>query len=349
MARLARELSQDALAQKAKITQGYLSKIEHGLSEPDEATVEALSKVLGFPVTFFYQSDQVLGLPVSVHPMFRKRASVGKRALDALQAQLNVRLLHLRRLLSSVELKQQLELPALDVDEHGGNPERIAELVRRMWLVPNGPVQNLTALVEKAGCIVVSCELPELSVDGITVRAIDLPPCIFLNAGLPGDRQRFTLAHELGHLVMHRTPTPSMEEEAHAFASAFLMDRHGLSDSVRGARVTLPLLAQLKPIWKVSMQALLMRLQFVGSVQPSQSSYLWRRISALGYRTHEPDDLSFAPERPSVMPRLIEVHLGVLGYSIAELGTALHVFEEELTTMYGLKVAQSSRRLTVVK
>lgn len=65
-------------------------------------------------------------------------------------------------------------------------------------------------------------ELPEAAMDGVTMHAPDTLPCIFLNRSQPADRLRFSLAHELGHLIMHRVPTLQMEEEANAFAAAFL-------------------------------------------------------------------------------------------------------------------------------
>jgi Zn-dependent peptidase ImmA (M78 family)/transcriptional regulator with XRE-family HTH domain len=348
VARLSRGMSQETLAEKAKLTQGYVSKVEAGvIVEPDEAAVSEFARVLDYPASFFYEPDRMIGLPVSVHPMYRKRASVGKRAIDTLQALMNIRLFHLRRLLNSTDHNRKIPLPEMDPDEYGG-AERIAELVRRTWLVPNGPIQNLTAFIERAGCVVVSCELPDESVDGVTLRVVDLPPVIFLNSSLPADRQRFTLAHELGHLIMHRTPSVDMESEANLFASALLLDRAGILERVRGTRVTLALLAQLKPAWRVSMQAILYRLEKLGAVTSSQAGYLWRQMSTLGYRTHEPDELSFPAEQTSVMPRLIEMHLKDFNYTTEQLSKALHSLEPEMVAMYGLE-SKKSPRLRVVK
>ena len=68
-----------------------------------------------------------------------------------------------------------------------------------------------------------------------------------------------TLAHELGHLVMHRFPSPDMENEAHAFASAFLMPAGDIRPYLQSRRIDLQLLASLKPEWRVSMQSIIMR------------------------------------------------------------------------------------------
>jgi Zn-dependent peptidase ImmA (M78 family) len=84
------------------------------------------------------------------------------------------------------------------------------------------------------------------------------------NVEQPADRMRFTLAHELGHLVMHHDqPTQSMEQEANEFASAFLMPARDIRPHF-ARRVDLRLFAELKPVWRVSMASLLMRARSLG-------------------------------------------------------------------------------------
>ena len=108
----------------------------------------------------------------------------------------------------------------------------------KTWLVPDGPISNLTASCERAGIIVVWCDF-DAPIDEITMRVRDLPPCIFLNGGATADRMRFSLAHELGHIIMHRIPTDEMEDEANRFAGEFLVPEKLLTNQVIGNRVTL--------------------------------------------------------------------------------------------------------------
>jgi len=123
---------------------------------------------------------------------------------------------------------------------------RGAAVVRAHWLIPNGPLPNLTAAVERAGAVVVHSPLNGSAVSGITISVPGLLPIVLLNSEQPADRMRFTLAHEIGHLVMHRFPNPDMERQASDFASALLMPateiKHALS-----ARLDLRRLAALKP------------------------------------------------------------------------------------------------------
>ena len=194
----------------------------------------------------------------------------------------------------------------------------------------------------------VHCDFAALSVDGVTVSSPGLPPCIFLNRNQPADRQRFSLGHELGHIVMHRVPSPTMEDDANAFASAFLMPTPEIRPYLSG-RLTIQKLAALKPVWRVSMQALLYRAMTVQAITKNQSQYLWRQISALGYRRSEPPELDFPAEEPDVLPQMIRVHLDELGYEVEELCSALHVFEDDLRSMHPLPGNPSSPNLRLIK
>lgn len=345
IARQARGWSQAELSKNSGISQANLSKLENGLIGPSDDVLESVSRSLQFPQTFFFQTDRVIGLPVSVQ--YRKRASVGQRSIERLEAELNVRILHVRRLLSAAQFDAELVLPRLDVDEFGGDPERIADLVRRTWLVPSGPIRNLIGWVERAGCIVIHCDFAALAVDGVTVQISDMPPCIFLNRNQPADRQRFSLAHELGHVVMHRVPSPEMEDEANAFAAAMLMPARDIRQYLSGRRLTIQHLAALKPVWRASMGSLLYRAKTIGELSENQSQYLWRQMSAMGYKRSEPPELDFKAEEPSVLPEIIRIHLEDLGYGLSDLSEILHSTVDDVRAMHPLP--GPSTHLRIVK
>jgi Zn-dependent peptidase ImmA (M78 family) len=155
--------------------------------------------------------------------------------------------------LQAVEHAPKRDIPKLDLDEYEGDIERIAALVRAHWLLPAGPLGNLTAALEVAGCIVVHSDMQGSAISGVTVSVAGIPPLILLNKDQPADRMRFTLAHELGHMVLHRFPGPNMEREANEFASALLMPARDIRGGLSG-RLDLRRLAALKADWRVSMQ-----------------------------------------------------------------------------------------------
>lgn len=348
VARQARCLSQAQLSTQSGLSQGNISKIENGISEPPQEVVEKIAKALGFPVSFFFQAYQPFGLPVSVHPMFRKKASVGVKALEQLEAELNIRLFHYQKLLRAAEIEADLPLPRLDIDDYDGDVQKIAELVRRTWGIPHGPIKNLVDYIERAGCVVIHCDFEGIGVDGVTITMRGMPPFIFLNRANPADRQRFTLAHELGHIVMHRLPVPDMEEQANLFASTLLMPPDQIRPYLSG-RLTVQKLASLKPIWRVSMASLLVTAHKTGYISDNQSQWLWRQFSSMGYRKVEPPELDFPVEKPTVMEEVFQIHADEYGYSAEEIAAVLHVGLEDARKLHPSVFFKQPSHLRVVK
>jgi Zn-dependent peptidase ImmA (M78 family)/transcriptional regulator with XRE-family HTH domain len=330
-----RSLSQAELAAMAGMTQGTLSKIEQGIKSVNEETAERLAEALACRPEFFFQAEREYGAPMSAHAMFRKKASASQRALDQLIAEMNVRIGHIRKFMVAVDFKPELSFPEYDLDDFGGNPEAVAESLRRAWLAPAGPIRNLTEFAERAGCVVVHCDMDCAKIDGVSYRIPGLPPLIFLNKNQPADRLRFSLAHELGHLVMHRYPSPSMEQEANQFASALLMPAQDIGADLRD--LTLERAAYMKPVWKVSMGALIMRASVLKKIDTYKGQYLWRQMSVRGYRLREPDAVSFARETTSLMDALVGNMANDMGYTRDEFAEAMHLHFDELAQMYGLQ------------
>lgn len=350
LARQYRRESQSAVAARAGIDQGYYSRVENGLvpDGPTEENVSKIAKALSFPTSFFYLEDGLSGLPLSVHPMNRRKASVGAPALRQVHAELNVRLIHLRRFLRAAEIHPELPLPEIDVYE-GGGPQQIAQTIRRAWSIPEGPIDNLTNYCERAGILVIWCDL-EAGVDGVTLKVRDLPPCIFLNRVVPPDRMRASLAHELGHVIMHRVPTDSMEEEANAFASEFMVPERQFRRQFAGrGHVSLDWLARQKAYWKMSMAFLLYQMGARQMVTRHQTEYVWKKISSLGWRLREPEETDFPYEQPSVFPELLRIHGEVLGYDIDTIGELVSTSTVDLQRMYQPYLGRGKSGLYIVK
>jgi Zn-dependent peptidase ImmA (M78 family)/plasmid maintenance system antidote protein VapI len=335
VAREMRGMSQATLAQKAQITQGHLSKLENRLTEPSSDTLARLSSALDFPSSFFLQPQRIYS-PVSIHRNYRKKASLSQRKLAQIHAELSIRVMNLKKLLQAVHFSPDLECRPFDIDDYEGAAERVAELVRQAWKLPRGPLGDLTDYMERAGVVIMKCDFQELEMDGITLIDPECPPCVFINQRQPPDRERFTLAHELGHILMHPFPTETMEAEANEFASAFLMPAADIKSSFAGGRVTLDLLARLKSVWRVSIQSLLVRSRSLGMITPNQYQYLWKQINFLKIRKHEPPGRNFPVEQPKALSDILKVHFDTLGYSVSELAGILHVRESDLRRIYDI-------------
>ena len=134
---------------------------------------------------------------------------------------------------------------------------------------------------------------------------------IVVAATTAGDRRRFSVAHELGHLVLHHTPegTPhALERQADAFAEAFLLPAAAMRE-VLVPPITLTTLADLKARWGVSLQALIRRAHTLDRLTPSQYRSLATQLGARGSRTWEP--ITVPVERPRALRQVAELLYGV--------------------------------------
>lgn len=347
LARESRGLTQIALAGRLGISQGHLSKIEAGLLQIPDATLARIAEALGYPTNFFTMREPVYGAGTSEF-FHRKRSAMSARLLAQVHAMVNIRRIQVGRLLRAVEIDEDL-VPEIDLEEFG-SPEEIARAVRASWALPRGPVLDLTRAVEGAGGIVIPMDLGTQLIDAVGRYVPGLPPLFFINRDAPADRTRLTLAHELGHMVMHRVPNADMEDQAFRFGAELLMPEQDVRSELDA--LTLDRLVWLKRRWRVSMGALLKRAETLGRIQPRRARYLWMTMSRLGYRTREPTEGDIAPEMPETLRDIVDAHIRGLGYSGEDLAHLVALLPAELESTYGVRGSSDPggrHRLRVVR
>lgn len=340
LARESRGLTQSRLARIARVSQGHLSKIEAGLIPVSESTLTSIAGALDYPLDFFHITETVFG-PSATEFYHRKRQAVSTTVLRRLHAQINIRRIHVAKLLAAVETGEN-NIPKIDPEEFGGSATEVARAIRAAWQLPAGPVKNLTKTIEDAGGIVVRCDFGTPQLDAISRWVPGLPPLFFVNRDAPGDRQRLTLAHELGHIVMHQIPNPQMENEAFEFGAELLMPAYDIRPYF--GEVTIPKLAALKPMWKVSMAALNRRARDIAAISERQYRFLLMRMGKLGYRTSEPPELDVPQEQPELLNEILRLYRTEFGYTLSDLATHLAVHQHELVASYELHVSPDEQR-----
>jgi Zn-dependent peptidase ImmA (M78 family)/transcriptional regulator with XRE-family HTH domain len=331
LARELRQVSQGSLCERIGVAQGTLSKIENEQLPATNELVAQIAQALALPASFFYQDFEYRNLPQTY---FRKY-NITQSLTKSIRAKITVLREHVKTLLDSVEMPED-RVPAVSLEEYAGSIEGLAAELRVHWNVRPGPVPNLTALLEKMGVLVLECDFGTAKVDAVSLRDNELPPTIFINPKMQGDRWRFTMAHELAHLIMHHgrfmvKEINDIEAEAHRFASSFLMPAKDIGSQLIG-RLTLDKLASLKSHWGVSMQALIMRAADLHRITDSQKRRLFMEMSKLGYRRDEP--VYIEREQPTFVNAVVRFHMEELEYSVQELAAALNVLEDDLYKLY---------------
>lgn len=332
LARESRGWTQAALASELRISQSKISKYEAGAIEVSEEDLEELARVLRFRIEFFLQEDAVYGFgsPCIYH---RKRASTTVGDLRRVHACVNVKRIQVDRLLRNVEMRAPLSFHRMDIDSFNGDPAAIARLLRKAWSLPNGPVSNVVSAIENAGGVVVDRDFDVDELDAVSQWAPNQPPLFFVNSGRPTDRLRWSLIHEVGHIVMHTIPSTNQEAEADKFAAEFLMPEREIRVDLSQQRVTLESLAALKMKWKVSMAALARCAHDLGITSSSEHQRIFVKMSKLRWRKQEP--VSLPSETPTLLPNIIDMHIKQLDFSWGDLSELLMVDEQAARDEYG--------------
>ena len=314
LAREVRAFSQEELATRADISQSKLSKLEAGLLIPSDDDLERLAKSLGFPIEFFMYSGR-RAAPGSSCIYHRKRQSLPVRELKRIHAQMDYLRIQIEQLLVGVDIKTPEAIYRIDADAFDGDAARIAKTIRQSWGIPAGPIDNLIGAIENAGGIVVKASFGTDKIDAISQWAKGLPPIFFVNSDAPGDRMRFSLCHELGHVIMHAIPTGDLESQADEFAAEFLLPETDILPELSG-QLNIQKLAALKPRWKVSMQAMARRAMNLGTLTQRQYVQIFMIMGKMGWRKREP--VTIEQETPRILKTIAEVYLNQ-GYSFEDL------------------------------
>ena len=331
LARQSRGLTQSELASQMQVGQGTVSKMEAGLAHPTKDELERLATTLCYPMHFFTQKRRVIG--AGINELFhRKHVVVSARKLNKVHACAAIRIMNIEDLLRSYEYCKP-EMPILPIEDFEANPEKIARTVRAMLQLPPGPIVSMTEVIEENGGIIIKMDIGTRHIAGFSRRGDNLPPVFFLNQDLLSDRWRWTLAHELGHMVMHTEPSnKDIEDEANRFAGEFLAPAHELKPQLW--ELSMDKLAGLKRYWKISIQALLMRAKQLGIIEDWKQRQMFMKLSKAGFRLREPEELDPPAEPPRRIQQIIAFHKTKLGYTDNDLQNALATSIDDIYSIY---------------
>ena len=311
LARSAAGLSLRALEARIgrRVTAQAIGKYERDESMPSSGVLIALAEALGVSVEYL-TSDQDIALEAVE---FRKRAISQKREERRVQAQvidLLERYLVVEELLAlpSVEWDKPREAP-YPVGDDFLAVDHAALSLRTHWNLGRNPIPSMVELLEECGVKVLAFDLH--TIGGLTAYARRngnrVASVIVVNSKHSGERQRFTLTHELGHLVLDVEANADPERAAQRFAGAFLMPADVLRREIGKRRTSIGWneLFSLKRLFGVSVQALVYRCRDIGIINDALFRRLFQDMSKFGWRSPPyPEPEPIKPEAPSRFKRL---------------------------------------------
>ncbi|WP_447927806.1 helix-turn-helix domain-containing protein [Vreelandella sp. EE27] len=224
-ARAAAGLSMQVLAQHVGVSANMIKKYEHDESMPGSGVLIKLAKSLGVRSEYFFRPMKVELTGVE----YRKRAKTPKKLLDKISADVldqAERWAELENLWPNSPLADFVIPEAFSKHfESLDEVENAANVLRANWALGTNPIHDLIDTFESRGILVITTNVDvETKFDGLQAKVAN-KPVIVVSSNWPGDRQRFTLAHELGHLLLHGRLGDHLDEEkaCNRFAGAFLL------------------------------------------------------------------------------------------------------------------------------
>lgn len=331
-ARLLRQKTQKEVVEAIGISQGSLSKAEHGLQELPMDIMSKLYDYYDLPETFFLRSEGVSPLG---HLYYRKKLTITNKVIDSFVAKVKIFKAIIDDLMSAVEL------PKYTLGNYVPNKnlsaKEIARKIRYELKVYNGAVPNLSTLLENNGIIIIRFDFGTDKIDGLTTITDSDRKVMFINNQMPNDRIRFSMAHELGHLVMHLGNPPrssdDAERQADEFASEFLMPEEEIRPML--LNVNIQTLGMLKRKWRVSMHALVRRAKDLETITYQQYRNLQMYFSKKGYTKSEPIPLPI--ENPTMWDETLKLYRDELGYSDEDLMSVMKINQRDFASWFSPK------------
>jgi len=304
--RLARGLSLDALTTELGgiVSKQALSKYEQGKIRPSPTVLVRLAEALGVKAAY-------LAAPLTARVEFiayRKFSGLSKKEEKRVENVVAGALEERLRLQEKIGWIEERSLPiqsliATNLDD----AEAAAGHLRRQWSLGLDPIASVVNVLENHSIHVIEIEAGE-KFDGISAVVNDTDgnlrgAGVVSRRNVAGERQRLSLAHELGHLVLKVAPTLDEEKAAFRFAGAFLAPAENLRREVgiRRAYIGPEELMLLKGRFGMSMQALLYRMKDLSIITDTHYREWAMEISRRGWRRQEPGEMP--PEQPQWLRR----------------------------------------------
>jgi Zn-dependent peptidase ImmA (M78 family)/DNA-binding XRE family transcriptional regulator len=296
---------------QGQVSAQAIGKYERDEMMPSSTVLLAMAKALHVSPEYLLSEREIELTGVD----FRKAPHAGvkeERAVEASVLDQVERYLELEELLPGVE--QPWDAPDEEAFAIGRveDAEQAADALRHLWQLGIDPIPFMAELLEDKGVKVIALDLPEnVSGSKAFVQRPDRQevPVIVVNQRHNGERQRFTLAHELAHLVLRCSGLSDAEQEkaADRFAGAFLMAKDKVLQLLGSHRKSISIgeLVELKKLFKVSIASLVVRCAQLEIISKAAYGRLFAQIRALGWNgpaSTEPGTLT--AEAPQRMERL---------------------------------------------
>ena len=336
-ARVAMRLTQTEMARLVGVTRQSISMYEQGLTAPEPLVIERIASAVDQPLSYFSDdpAPEFGNASIHFHRAIGRDTKRRNMACEVLGSWLARTARYLDEFVNYPTLDLPLALePANESSRYTDDEiESAASQCREMWKLGSGPISNMVSLLENKGVLICRLVIPDEKVEAFSFWNGNKALVFLSSEKTSCSRARFDVAHELGHLILHRwveledledkKTLKKIEHEADLFAGAFLLPLESFSDELFSTRIDAFL--PMKRRWKVSIQAMVYRCKHLGVIDEDRATSLYKTISFRKWRRAEPYDDTIPPEEPQLLKRAANLLLSSGTNTPDEMARAIQI------------------------
>lgn len=275
-----RSLSQQKLADEIGVSKQMISKYENSISIPSSKVLIELAKALQLNVDYFFTPPTVELGTIN----FRKKSKLTTKRLEAIKEEVKLKLSNYLEIENILNIDNEFDI-SIQKRKLNAKPdiERIVKEIREEWQIGFDPVHNITQLLEDQEIKIIEIAEADNLFDGMATIIDEKYAVIVINENFPIERKRFTLLHELGHLILDIPDCDLKEEEEYCdlFAAEFLFPLSNVFKEFGKNRrsVAIQELIEAQKKYGMSIQAIMYRLLYADIISKNQLSNFYRQIN----------------------------------------------------------------------
>lgn len=273
------------------ISRQALHKYEKAEVIPDAEKINKLSKALNVNPDYFFRTTKVELSDIE----FRKIDKLPKKEEKIIKEKAKEYLSRYLELEEIIGLENKFENPLNDYPEITTYQQvnKAAEILRDKWSLGRDAIYNIVELLEDKNIKILKLEVSE-NIDGLQAYVNGNIPIIAYNTRKVNkpDRIRFTLLHELAHLLLKFGDITEKQKETlcHQFSGAMLLPKETIKDELGAHRNKLSTLelTNIKKQYGISMQAIVMRANECKIINDSYTKQFFFFINQMNWKIDEP-------------------------------------------------------------
>lgn len=331
-ARALKGFSQQELADKIGVSKQMISKYEKGESIPVSANFLKLSKALNVKMDYFFKSSKIeLGVL-----NFRKKSNFSNKKKESLEQLIKIKLENYLEIEDLLQIDYSFNnLIKNEKVESIDDIEKVVLQLRNEWEIGLDPLHNIIQLLEDKEIKVVELYDVDDTFDGLATFVNDKFPVVVVNGNFPVERKRFTLLHELGHLLLNLPECNIKEEESfcNKFAAEFLFPINSVVKEfgVKRDSISLNELIEVQKKYGISIQAIIYRLVDAGVYTENQKVNFYKKINFNPILKREVNLERF--QTPEVSKRYEQLVYRALSQEIISISKASSFLNQDINSL----------------